>query len=214
SQIPTPLQVVDLSDETFLLGNDWFERVKARIYYDEQKFVLKHNGKIIKIPISNDVTKKILVNEGEKEEPNDEGWDKDETDQILDEVIYEEEEVDERKGYFVEEEMNDLNSDSEDRMNNLGPAAYLSQVEELLTTINEESTKTLEEKIKNIEVAEELAEEQVEQAKKLLLRESDVLAQSVQELETTGDSNGRDILQSAKGLLTRMKDTSKYDEQR
>ncbi|CAG8663443.1 6601_t:CDS:2, partial [Acaulospora morrowiae] len=65
----------------------------------------------------------------------------------------------------------------EDRMSNLGPAAYLSQVEELPITTNEEPTETLEEKIKNIEVAEELAKERVEQAKELLLRESDVLAQ-------------------------------------
>ncbi|CAG8712490.1 7646_t:CDS:1, partial [Acaulospora morrowiae] len=42
----------------------------------------------------------------------------------------------------------------------LGPAAYLSQIEELPTTVNEEQVETLEYKIEAMELAKELAEEQ------------------------------------------------------
>ncbi|CAG8730773.1 328_t:CDS:1, partial [Acaulospora morrowiae] len=59
-----------------------------------------------------------------------------------------------------------------------GPAAYLSQIEELPTTVDEEQVETLEDKIEAMELAEELAEEQVEQAKGLLLKEGDIFAQS------------------------------------
>ncbi|CAG8612844.1 9941_t:CDS:2 [Acaulospora morrowiae] len=70
--IPTPVQVVDSKDEILILGNDWFEKVKARIYIDEQKLILKYKDQKIKVPITNDRARKMLANETDDNEQYDE----------------------------------------------------------------------------------------------------------------------------------------------
>ncbi|CAG8697065.1 2782_t:CDS:2, partial [Cetraspora pellucida] len=40
--IPTTLQVLESPEETLLLGTDWFQKVNARIHFDEQKLYLKY----------------------------------------------------------------------------------------------------------------------------------------------------------------------------
>ncbi|CAG8771400.1 12061_t:CDS:2, partial [Acaulospora morrowiae] len=139
SQIPISLQVVDLTDKIFLLGNDWFERVKAWIYYDKQRLVFKYTEKVIKISISNDIMKRVPADEINIAEESDNNMNKEKiTDHILDEIIYKEEQIDEKKGYFVEEIISDLELDQEIWESILGLAAYLSQIKEFSITVDEE----------------------------------------------------------------------------
>lgn len=57
--LPSTFQVIESADETLLLGNDWFHRAQARIHFDEQRLLLKHEDRRIEVPISNSGEKKI-----------------------------------------------------------------------------------------------------------------------------------------------------------
>ncbi|CAG8552801.1 313_t:CDS:2 [Racocetra fulgida] len=70
-----------------------------------------------------------------------------------------------------------------------GTEAYLSHVEELLTTPVESETKDLEEKISKMDVSKELNDEQQKEAKEMLKKEKDVFVQTVEELGYTNRTN-------------------------
>ncbi|CAG8548201.1 11648_t:CDS:1 [Acaulospora morrowiae] len=124
--ILTHLQVIDSKDELLLLGNDWFEKVKAQIYIDEQKLIVKYDGKKIKIPITNDKERKVPANETDSNEQSDD----EEVDNVLNNIIYEKEDVEEKKGYFSKEARDGSDSNEEACPEELDPAAYLSQIKE------------------------------------------------------------------------------------
>ncbi|CAG8580966.1 7613_t:CDS:2, partial [Acaulospora morrowiae] len=98
--------------------------VKARIYYDQQKLVIRYDGKKIKIPIMNNKAKKIPNiehdgNDKAKRKPNtepdsNESTDKDDAEKIFDEIVYEKEEVKEKEGYYTGESHSD--SDPNDKV--------------------------------------------------------------------------------------------------
>ncbi|CAG8566373.1 4533_t:CDS:2 [Acaulospora morrowiae] len=98
--------------------------------------------------------------------------------EIWDKIIYEDEEVDEREGYYTERAFNKTNAQGEQELDLLGPVVYLSQVEEfpIETKEDQEEEETIEDKIREMELDGELEEEQIEQAKGTLIREQDVFA--------------------------------------
>ncbi|CAG8507665.1 6377_t:CDS:1 [Acaulospora morrowiae] len=129
---------MDLTDKIFLLGNDWFKRVTAWIYYNEQRLILKHTEKVIKVSISNYVIKRVLADKINIAEELDNNINKEEkTDCILDKIIYEKVEVDEKEKYFIKEIVSDLELNQEIWESILDLAAYLSQIEEILMTVDE-----------------------------------------------------------------------------
>ncbi|CAG8522358.1 5962_t:CDS:2, partial [Scutellospora calospora] len=92
--IPSTVQVIESSDETLLLGTDWFQKVKARIHFDEQKLILKYQGRTIEVPIS--YTGNEALNQHNKEN----NWDVESGD-TFDEFTYEDEDLDEAEGYYT-----------------------------------------------------------------------------------------------------------------
>ncbi|CAG8546429.1 3767_t:CDS:2 [Cetraspora pellucida] len=82
---------VDAIDKTLLLGNNWFERAHAYIHFNEQKLILRYLRRVIKMPISNNGSKKL-------HQPDEQ-------------LIYEDEEIEETKGYFTEELISEEDSE-------------------------------------------------------------------------------------------------------
>ncbi|CAG8662643.1 7161_t:CDS:1, partial [Acaulospora morrowiae] len=116
----------------------------------------------------------------DKEESGDE-------ERIWDEIIYKEEDVDEREGYYAREMCGETDIQDQQQLDLSGPAAYLAQIEELPTSPEEEQEgePTVEEVIGAMKLDEELEKGQAEQARELLFREQDIFAQSVLELGCT-----------------------------
>ncbi|CAG8747776.1 22157_t:CDS:2, partial [Cetraspora pellucida] len=115
----------------------------------------------------------------------------DDEDNLFDCLIYEDEEVEETEGYFTEELMSKEDAElySNPWQDVQSPAAYLSHVEELSTTHVEPKVDDLKEKVEKMCVNEELDAEQQKEAKKLLKREKDIFAQTVDELGCTNHTH-------------------------
>ncbi|CAG8672219.1 6256_t:CDS:2, partial [Acaulospora morrowiae] len=118
--IPTSVQMVDSKDEILILENNWFEKVKARIYIDKQKLVLKYKSQMIKVLITNNRARKVSTNKTDDYEQYNEEW----TDKLLNKIIYEKKKVKVKEG--------DLGSNDETRSEGLSPTMYFIQVRESL----------------------------------------------------------------------------------
>jgi hypothetical protein len=69
--IPVSLQVIDSTEDTLLLGNEWFSQVKAKINFEEEELRIKgRNDEIVKIPIY--YTKEDLEESTEEETSSEE----------------------------------------------------------------------------------------------------------------------------------------------
>ncbi|CAG8606303.1 14522_t:CDS:2 [Acaulospora morrowiae] len=149
--IPTPVQVVDFKNEILILENNWFEKIKARIYIDEQKLVLKYEGQKIKVSITNDRARKVPANETD----DDKQYNKEQADKLLDEIVYKEKKVKEKKVYYTEESRSDSDSNddmqsesysdsgsnNETRSEGSSPAMYFTQIGESLPLEEEKLSK-------------------------------------------------------------------------
>ncbi|CAG8673637.1 11351_t:CDS:2 [Cetraspora pellucida] len=109
---------------------------------------------VIEVPITNSSPRKLHQME-EKEETEDP---LDDDNDLFDQLVYENEEVEETEGYYMEEIF------SEQEENKLyvnpwqdiqSPTAYLSNVEELPTNLSENKKEPVEEKIRKMEVSDE-----------------------------------------------------------
>ena len=127
--IETPVQILDSTDEVFILGNDWLRRMKATLDWDNGELSIKYGRKIMTIPII--CTRKCPLQDSDDEE----------TDEDSDE--YEDEEYQEVPIYFSDSSDDDLEfnpwkdyvspppsdeeEEKEDDVEN--PAIYLAQVQ-------------------------------------------------------------------------------------
>jgi len=102
-EIPVTLQVIDATEETLLLGNEWFSQVKAKINFEEEELRIKgKNDEVVKIPIY--YTKEEI--EELTEETSEES--------DIDEYTTEEEETDEEE---ESEEETDSETEQEEETN-------------------------------------------------------------------------------------------------
>ena len=80
--IEIPIQILDSTDEVFILGNDWLRRMKANLDWDNGELSIKHGRKIVTIPII--CTKKhknMEVESSELDESSDE-FEEEETQEV------------------------------------------------------------------------------------------------------------------------------------
>ncbi|CAG8632918.1 3038_t:CDS:2 [Acaulospora morrowiae] len=49
--VPTDFQVIESMEEMILLGMSWFKKLRARLYFDEHKLIITHEGESIELPI-------------------------------------------------------------------------------------------------------------------------------------------------------------------
>ncbi|CAG8598642.1 529_t:CDS:2 [Acaulospora morrowiae] len=106
--------------------------------------------------------------------------------ELLDELL--EEDIEDAEGYYTE------NMDEKELMTNMeeeGPAVYLFQIEELPMMTDDLEKATIEEKIQQTEISNELNCDEQEQAKKLLLKKSKVFAWMIEELKQTNKKKKR-----------------------
>ena len=126
--IETPVQILDSTDEVFILGNDWLRRMKANLDWDNSELSIKYGRKIVTIPIICTKKQKVLeAEDSDSEEDSDE---------------FEEEEIQEVPIYFSDSSDSDLEfnpwkdhvtpspseeSDEDEEFDN--PAVYLAQAQ-------------------------------------------------------------------------------------
>jgi len=80
-EIPTPVQVLESTDEILILGSDWLKRFRANVDYDHDILSIRTKGQLIKVPFS-----ATRVNRFSVQIPQDEE--------------YEEEEIEEAQMYY------------------------------------------------------------------------------------------------------------------
>ncbi|CAG8752645.1 15637_t:CDS:2, partial [Gigaspora rosea] len=107
---------------------------QARIYFDEQKLILKHQGQTIEVPISH-TGMDILTQEQEE-------WDRESKD-TFDEFTYENKELDEKEGYCILESEEELDIYDNPWVNEVSHAIYQMLVEEVPTRKEEVTELTL-----------------------------------------------------------------------
>ena len=92
--IEIPVQILDSTDEVFILGNDWLRRMKANLDWDNSELSIKYEWKIVTIPIICTKKQKVLeAEDSDSEENSDE---------------FEEEEIQEVPIYFSDSSDSDL----------------------------------------------------------------------------------------------------------
>ncbi|CAG8540458.1 5013_t:CDS:2 [Acaulospora morrowiae] len=119
--VPTDFQVIESMEEMMLLGMSWFKRLCTRLYFDEQKLIITHEGESIELPIHQEKKAKIekLKEEEEENYKKNDYFD-----------IYKEEELDEVESYLTDDQENLYTNPWIDEYS---PAAYLTVIEEALT---------------------------------------------------------------------------------
>ncbi|CAG8615893.1 12204_t:CDS:2, partial [Cetraspora pellucida] len=164
------IHVIESTDETLLLGNDWFQRAQVRIHFDEQRLFLKHDGKRIEVPISSNGTKKLEVPE-ERDQPG--------------------RRASEAEGYYTEEaveEPMDLFYNSWEE--STSPALYLTNVEEMPTKDDDETKITVERWIEQFLQNDNLDKEDKEKAASFFKQERTLFASDIRELGETNHRSG------------------------
>ncbi|CAG8740566.1 10452_t:CDS:2, partial [Acaulospora morrowiae] len=119
--VPTNFQVIESTEEMMLLGMSWFKKLHARLYFDEQKLIITHEGESIELPIYQEKEAKLEEPEEEKKEDYEE-------DDYFD--TYEEEDLDEVESYLTDNQ-EDLYTNP--WIDEQSPAAYLTTIEEVPT---------------------------------------------------------------------------------
>ncbi|CAG8676924.1 16101_t:CDS:2, partial [Acaulospora morrowiae] len=117
-------------DKTLLLGTDWFQKGKALIHFDEQKILLKYQGKELEVLISHNGLEK-LVRPDEIEASDYESGD------AFDKWEYESEEMEKKEGYYTEEQSKEEETTCEEIPS---LAIYLAILEQVTMWKEEEST--------------------------------------------------------------------------
>ena len=113
-KIPVSLQVIDSTEDTLLLGNEWFSQVKAKINFEEEELRIKgKNDEVVKIPIY--YTKEDLEELTEEESSSEES---DISEYTTEEGTDEEEESEEETDSETEELQEEINFIEEIKWNN------------------------------------------------------------------------------------------------
>ncbi|CAG8783670.1 4957_t:CDS:1, partial [Gigaspora margarita] len=71
--IPIFLQVLELLDNTLLLETNWFQKAKARLYFDKQKLNLHYLNQLAEVPISNNGIKTLVLYQKDDKYKSEEG---------------------------------------------------------------------------------------------------------------------------------------------
>ncbi|CAG8455607.1 13803_t:CDS:1 [Acaulospora morrowiae] len=118
--VPTDFQVIESTEEMILLGMSWFKKLRACLYFNEQKLIITHKEESIELPIHQE--KEVKIEEPEEKEENYEEDDYFDT--------YKEEDLDEVESYLTDDQENLYTNPWIDEHS---PAAYLTMIEEVLT---------------------------------------------------------------------------------
>ncbi|CAG8551394.1 13795_t:CDS:2, partial [Cetraspora pellucida] len=143
----------------------------------ESQLFLKHNGRRIKVHISNNRTKKLEVPE-KKDEPGSDSRDE------FGKYIYEDEELVKAEEYFTEEAIKepiDLFYNPSEELTSL--ALYLTNIEEMLIKNNDETEIIVERQIEQFLQNDTLNKEDKEKAASFFEQKRDLFTSDMQELE-------------------------------
>ncbi|CAG8846045.1 28768_t:CDS:1, partial [Gigaspora margarita] len=168
--IPISLQVLESSDDTLLLGTNWFQKANARIYFDQQKLYLHYLDNSVEVPISNNGVETLAPYQNDSEYESDGG-------DTFDEFEYEEDnETEEVEGQFVEWSLSVEEN----------PALYLTSIEEVpVKDDDEREEKTVENKILELVNSKDLTRIQEKQAQEFLLARKNMFARGLNDLGCT-----------------------------
>ncbi|CAG8799070.1 20130_t:CDS:1, partial [Racocetra persica] len=113
-----------IPDETMLLDIDWFQKVRARIHFDEQKLLFRYLGKSNEIPIIQTCEDKLEIPQEAYSSNKDDFFNTYESEDDLEEV----------ESYHTD----DISTDNEELFLNpwedvYSPAIYLTAIEEIFT---------------------------------------------------------------------------------
>ncbi|CAG8766663.1 12172_t:CDS:1, partial [Ambispora leptoticha] len=173
------------------------ESSTARIHFDEQKLLLKHDGRRIEVPISNSGTKKLEVPEERDQLDSDSGDE-------FGEYTYENEELVEAEGYYTEEtseEDNELFYNPWEEVTS--PAIYLMSIEEVLAQEDTEVKLTVEEQIEKFLQNDALDKEEKEKAETFFQKEINIFTNNMQGLSKTTVTSHRIDTGGAKPIKQR-----------
>jgi hypothetical protein len=152
--VPITLQVIESTEDTLLLGTDWFNKARATLNFDDQTLQIRYMGKVVVIPTNHVKGNEFILQD-----------DEDDFNELIEELEkeeeYEQEDLEEVEANF---------SEATEGIQEENPACYLSTVEQAKELTDE----------KEISVGP-LNEEEKDQAKQLMNEYEEIFANNISE---------------------------------